>query len=113
MEMVMKADHGTGVLLGAVALDHLAAEPEPGTAVGLDEATAFVAVGVGLDDDDVVDHLGGRDVGHGVTGYSGRFEGFGASGPDTVRRDPEESVRTRNDRSHPGNRRGVVPGPGP
>ena len=53
--MEVEADQGPRLLLGTVALHHLAALGKPAAAVGLDEASALVAVHIGTDHDDVVD----------------------------------------------------------
>ena len=58
VQVVVQPDDGAGLLLRAVPLHHLAAEREPRAPVGLDEPAPLVAVGAGLDDDDVGD-LGG------------------------------------------------------
>ena len=60
----VQPDQRAGLLLGAVALHHLAAVGEPAAAVGLDEAPSLVAVHVGTDQHDVVDHGRGDDLWH-------------------------------------------------
>jgi hypothetical protein len=52
----VKTDQRTGLFLGPVALEHLAPVGEPAAPVGLDETPALVAVHVGADQDDIVDH---------------------------------------------------------
>src|SRR6202011_2218303 len=64
VEVVVQADDGPGLLVGAVALDHLATERKPGSAVRLDEAAPLVAVHLRLDDDDVGNEVGLVDLRH-------------------------------------------------
>ena len=107
VEVVVQADHGTGLLLGAVPLDHLAPQREPRPAVGLDEPAALVAVGVGLDDDHVGDDVRRSDPGH-------RREANRASAPVDDRVGAVSPGPTaRSGRSHPGSRRGAGPGSRP
>ena len=75
------ADQGARLLLGAVALDHLAPEGEPAASVGLDEATTFVAVDIGPHQHDVVNDGEGISSGIGANG-NGRRQAAKRPKPD-------------------------------
>src|SRR3954453_79942 len=64
VEVVVQADDGTGLAVGPVALQHLAALREPRAPVGLDETAPLVAVDIRRDDEDAGDLLGRFDLGH-------------------------------------------------
>ena len=68
VEVVVEPDDRAGLLVRAVALDHLAAGREPRAAVGLDEAATFVAVELGRHDDDAGDDGRLLDPRHGRRG---------------------------------------------
>src|SRR5205823_11261259 len=64
VQVVVEADETAGLLVGTVALHHLAAVREPRSPVRLLEATALVAVGVRLDQPHAADRVGLVDGRH-------------------------------------------------
>jgi hypothetical protein len=64
MEVIMQTDHGAGLAIAAIALDHFSALRKPLTPVGLHEETPLIAVDIGIDDVDAANEIGFGDCCH-------------------------------------------------
>ena len=106
VQVVVEPDEGACDLLGAVALDHLAAPGEPLAPVGLDEAAPVVAEGGGLDELDVGDAGLVEDRRHRLDGiaalpFAGRCESSGAKSSEATAVEEQRRTRARTEIDDP------------